>query len=407
MRPLAVLFGAMVIVGIASAWLDSTNYRPIEASERGTLGDIVFALRVERDGGPRTVNEAPRPAAASGLIPGQRGVMQAVWDTASPMPTQQAPKLAVILVPRPPASAFANGGGYVAFPTTTADQGWVFPFDKPLAPEPGDNQALAVNTTDGTVVYEAAFALVWQTDEEHAMNVNEAHAYASCDTCAAVAVAYQIVFVIDQDDTNNNVAVPQNLAGALNYECVNCLTYALAQQLFVTLDRPLSAKARAELDVLWAEIAAFEKEIESGQVPLNEIRPRLEAYTNEVKAIVEADQPGTFPTPTASPTPVPSTSSTTTATVSTVAPSATSATTVPPPPPSSPTSEPTATAEPTASAEPTLEGTATAEPTAEPTVTDDPTATSDPTADATVPDGTTTDSTTSDGSTSDTSGTSP
>lgn len=150
-----------------------------------------------------------------------------------------------------------------------------------------------MNTTDGTAEYEAAFALVWQTDENYAMNVNEAHASASCDSCAAVAVAYQVVFVIDMDDTNDNVAVPQNLAGALNYECVNCLTYALARQLFVTLDQPLSAEAVDALEDLWADIAGYGAEIERGNVPLGEIRGQLEKYTNEIVAIVNADQPGT------------------------------------------------------------------------------------------------------------------
>ena len=143
------------------------------------------------------------------------------------------------------------------------DEGWVFPFDKPIAPTPGDgnNQAMAVNTTDNTVVYDAAFALVWATDAKHAMNINEAHAYASCNNCAAVAVAYQVVFVVDTDDTNDNVAVPQNLAGALNYDCVNCITYALARQLFVTLDEELSPTAKEELDALWSEIAAYGEQI--------------------------------------------------------------------------------------------------------------------------------------------------
>lgn len=142
--------------------------------------------------------------------------------------------------------------------------GWVFPFDKPLAPEDGDNQALAVNTTDGTVEYDVAVALVWQTDEEYALNVNEAHAYASCSSCAAVAVAYQVVFVIDEDDANDNVAVPQNPAGALNYDCVNCLTYAVAQQLFVTLDDPLSEEARAEIDEVWRQVGIYAALVESG-----------------------------------------------------------------------------------------------------------------------------------------------
>lgn len=401
-RAVASVFGVAVLCGLAYAWWpDEGTYRPIEASERGTIGDIVFALGLREMGSSSAISDATRAAAASStLTAGQQGTMWALWDTATPPPSADSPQLAVVLVPQKPSGAVANGGGYIASPTTTADQGWVFPFDKPLAPEPGDNQALAVNTTDGTVVYEAAFAIVWQTDEKHAMNVNEAHAYASCDTCAAVAVAYQVVFVIDQDDANDNVAVPQNLAGALNYECVNCLTYALAQQLFVTLDRPLSEEAMAELDILWAEIAAFEKEIEAGNVPLDDIRPRLEAYTNEVKAIVEADQPGTFPSPAA---PTTSTTSPTTETMATVAPSPTA--TVTPPP--SPTAEPTATSDPTATADTTSGDTTT-----DTSTTADPTATAAPTPDSTTTDDTTTGGTTSDGSTSDaassdTSGTSP
>ncbi len=57
---------------------------------------------------------------------------------------------------------------------------WVFPFDKPLSPGEGDNQAMAVNTTDGTIVYDTAFALVWVEDGAAALNTNEAFAFASC-----------------------------------------------------------------------------------------------------------------------------------------------------------------------------------------------------------------------------------
>ena len=67
-----------------------------------------------------------------------------------------------------------------------------------------------------------------------------------------------------QDDTNDNVAVPQNLAGALNYDCVNCITYALARQLFVTLDEELSPTAKEQLDALWIEIAAYGEQIAEG-----------------------------------------------------------------------------------------------------------------------------------------------
>jgi putative peptide zinc metalloprotease protein len=420
LRLLAVMVGVSVLSGVAYAWVDKDNYRPIQPGERGTLGDIALAIGAEWTNSSRSVDTSSRPVAASrSLVAGQRGVMQALWDTRTPPPTIDSPQLAVILVPKMPVSA-ANGGGRAgignpsvavddaasgdsgevtaptaAAPTTNVpnppaavDEGWVFPVDKPLVPGPGDNQALAVNTADNSVEYEAAFAMVYVTDNKPAMNVNEAHAYASCDSCAAVAVAYQVVFVIDTDAANDNVAVPQNLAGALNYDCVNCLTYAIARQLFVTLDEPLSEEAMIELNALWEEIAAYEQTInaEEGEMPTpDEIAAALDAYTEEIMAIVEADQPGTFSTVSTAPSSstAPSTSAAVTPTPSaTVAPPSDSSTA---PPSASATVDPTATDETTA-AEPTDESTS-----SEPTQPAGSTST-----------GTTTDSTTSGGSEEDT-----
>jgi putative peptide zinc metalloprotease protein len=383
-RMLVGVVGAAAVVGIAYVWFPHAgNYRPIEASERGTLSDIIYALRIETTGdSERSVRQSTQPVAASQpLAVGQRGVMTALWDSGTRPPTVNSPQLAVILIPRqrelPAASG--GGGGYTAAspsPFGQHKQGWVFPFDKPIAPTPGDgnNQAMAVNTTDNTVVYDAAFALVWATDEEHATNINEAHAYASCRNCAAVAVAYQVVFVVDEDDTNNNVAVPQNLAGALNYDCVNCMTYALARQLFVTLDEDLSPAAKMELDALWTEIAAYGEQIAAGEADVNMIDERLEEYTYKIMSIVEEDQPGTF-----SPDLFPSLTQATTSPTTMVS-------TAPAPPPSS-TSPPPSNPAPTEAAAPT--GTATQEPSSSATATDEPSATSDPTTQAPSTDGTT------------------
>ena len=55
--------GAAAVAGIAYAWFPHDgNYRPIEASERGTLSDIIYALRVESTEGARTVRDATRPS---------------------------------------------------------------------------------------------------------------------------------------------------------------------------------------------------------------------------------------------------------------------------------------------------------------------------------------------------------
>jgi putative peptide zinc metalloprotease protein len=179
----------------------------------------------------------------------------------------------------------------------STDQAWVFPFDKPLAPEPGDNQALAVNTSDGTATYDAAFALVWADGKDPAMNTNEAYAFASCTNCAAVSVGFQIVLVTG----DNHVAVPQNISAAVNYDCVNCLTYALATQLFVTLDGPLSDAGTEQIAALWQQIADFGTHIT--EVPLSEIRDRLTTYEQQILAIIEKEQGPLDPNaPTATPT---------------------------------------------------------------------------------------------------------
>ena len=113
------------------------------------------------------------------------------------------------------------------------------PVRQAAAARAGDNQALAVNTTDNTVTYDVAFALVWVEGDVPALNRNEAYAFASCTGCAAVSIGFQVVLVLG----DNHVAAPQNISAAVNYDCVNCMTYALATQLFVTLNGPLSDAA--------------------------------------------------------------------------------------------------------------------------------------------------------------------
>jgi putative peptide zinc metalloprotease protein len=277
-RTLAAVTGGLLLAGVAWAWWPGDdNYRPIQPYERGTVADAVSMAR-----------PAPAQQSITLLQTGVQRTAYTLWDTSTPLPTRSAPQLALVLVPRPVDSTDA-----AATAAAEAAPTWVFPFDRPLAPEPGDNQAFAVNTTDGTVVYDAAFALVWAEgeDAEDARNVNEAYAYASCTHCAAVAVGFQVVFTVG----DNHVAVPQNLSGALNYDCINCLTYALAQQLFVTLPGPLSDDAMAELDALWQRIADFGARIEAGEVPLSEIQSTLNDFEEQILAIVAADQPGVIP----------------------------------------------------------------------------------------------------------------
>jgi putative peptide zinc metalloprotease protein len=117
------------------------------------------------------------------------------------------------------------------------------------------------------------------------MNRNEAYAFARCEGCAAVAVGFQVVLV----SGDNHVAAPVNIAAAVNYDCVNCLTYALAVQLFVTIDEPLDEATMRRLDELWREIAAYGANI--GSVPLDEIQGKLEEFENEILATLGVADP--------------------------------------------------------------------------------------------------------------------
>jgi putative peptide zinc metalloprotease protein len=283
-RAVAGVVVAAVVAGLAFAWWPSpATYRPVQAYERGTLADAVSFLR-------------PEGAQTGRIEEGASGAAVTLWPQERELPTRDNPELAMVLVPQD-----ASGSGTAGTPGDAAGPGeagseaapaWVFPFDLPSAPEGDSSQALAVNTEDGTVVYDVAFALVW-ADGSPVDTTNEAYAFASCDGCAAVAVGFQVVLIVGQAD----VVVPQNLAAAVNYNCVDCLTYALASQLVLTLDGPLSEDSRARLDELWQEIAAFAETIQN--TPLDQLQSRLDAYRAEIAAVLREDpsvsaaEPGT------------------------------------------------------------------------------------------------------------------
>ena len=132
------------------------------------------------------------------------------------------------------------------------------------------------------MLYDVTFALVW-ADGDTALNRNEAYALASCRDCRTVAVAFQVVLLVGSVD----VVVPQNLAAAVNYACVECVTYALATQLVVSLDGPLSEDGARDLAAIWAELAEFGEQIEG--VPLAELRDRLTEFEARILDVVRAD----------------------------------------------------------------------------------------------------------------------
>ena len=209
-RALVVVAATGVACSAGWAWWPSGQYQAIQPYEHGTLaGFFQSPTTVARPVDPVRVALAPGKHLAVAMIP--------VGGATKAHP-------AFFFVPgrdgRPGVGILDVNG-----------QSRAFPFELPSAPRPGDTQALAVNTTDGTVVYKVAYAVITVQDGAPVTNTNGAYALADCNACAAVAVSFQVVLVVG---TSRNVA-PIDAAAAVNYDCPACLTVALANQIVVTL----------------------------------------------------------------------------------------------------------------------------------------------------------------------------
>ena len=287
--------------------------------------------------GGTLLNAVSAPLAAAGyqasVAPSaDGGEILTVLPSSGQLPTEAEPQLALVLVP--------SGESAEAI-----EPSWVFPFNEPLPPQPGDNQALAVNTTDDSASYDVAIAMVWVTDDDPVLNVNEAYAFASCSDCVTVSVAFQVVVIVG----SANVVVPQNLSAAVNYECFECITTAIASQLVVTVDSLPGVEQQIALADVWEDVAAFAVSIPS--MSLADVIAQIEDYKEQIVTILGVAPlalPSSTPTPSGSPTtsPAPTPDAT---------PSADSSTGATPGTTSSPPAvvQETATPEPTISPEPT------------------------------------------------------
>jgi putative peptide zinc metalloprotease protein len=269
-RPVRRAGAGTLLVAVAAVlafawWPIPDRYEPVRAYEDGTLLSVATA----------SLNVAGYEVPARDPVDG--GEIVTVLPRSGALPSEREPELALVLVPGDSPTA---DGETQEESAGTVDPAWVFPFNEPLPPEPGDNQARAVNTTDDSVTYDVAIAMVWVTDEDPVLNVNEAYAFASCSDCVTVAVAFQIVVIVGSAD----VVIPQNLSAALNYDCFRCITTAIASQLIITVDDLPGVEQQIALADLWEDITDFRRSIPT--MPLADVISQLERYKEEVVTIL-------------------------------------------------------------------------------------------------------------------------
>jgi putative peptide zinc metalloprotease protein len=266
LRTAAALTGAVLLAGITWAWWPGDQYRPIEANEQLVVPSAIPDLD-EVLAGFQSSQPAPAPAPPSPTTQGQ-------WVVVA-LPQEAAESLA------PPTGPGAGPG-----PASPVAPAWPFPFDPPEAPGEGDNQSLAVNTVDGSSVFDSALALVWVTDGGPVDQSNEAYALASCSNCTTTAVSFHVVIVIGYAQ----IITPSNTAVALNYLCVECLTQALAVQAVTTLAAMPDEATLASLSAIWAQLEAQSETFEL--LPLEQVYAELVAAQTEILAILGASADG-------------------------------------------------------------------------------------------------------------------
>jgi putative peptide zinc metalloprotease protein len=331
---------AMLLAGLAWAWWPSGQYQPVRGNEGGTLASMGHLLAAPAAAArpapqPAPVQLAPGKHLAIAMIPqggatkqhpalfvikgghGQKPVV--ILSPTAPDP-RHAPHLQsgsstsasspTTSSPAPASSAPVPASGSTA--STAPVPATAFPFQLPAAPGPHENQALAVNTKDGGIKYTVAYSLVTVQNGASVDQANTAYAFASCTRCATVAVSFQLVLVVGV----SHVIAPINFAGALNVNCLACVTVAIADQIVVTLKSQPSHELVAKLN---RELAQLNVVSQLGGSP--------DAIANEVGHVqqeiqTELDQSGLLANPPPSSS-SPSSSSTLTSTGTTTAPTQT------------------------------------------------------------------------------------
>jgi putative peptide zinc metalloprotease protein len=142
-----------------------------------------------------------------------------------------------------------------------------------------DQEIRAVNETDGTRVEEWGFDIrKVRGDVTHR---NAAFAYASCENCASVALAFQVLFVRGEP----NVVKPENVALAVNEECQTCETTAYAYQGVFGVDGKVRFTREARHEI--RDIRDAVRDLAHSGLPSAEIDAQARALTERLRTAIK------------------------------------------------------------------------------------------------------------------------
>jgi putative peptide zinc metalloprotease protein len=147
-----------------------------------------------------------------------------------------------------------------------------------------DNHAIAINTEDGATIFRLAFSVRMVTNGV-VDQTNAAVALASCTDCQTIALAFQVVLVSGDVD----VVVPENLALAVNDECIECVTYASATQIVLGFDGHvrLTGEGRRRLAALHQALRDLEDR--AADLSLVELNAEVQAAKQELISILNTE----------------------------------------------------------------------------------------------------------------------
>ncbi len=144
------------------------------------------------------------------------------------------------------------------------------------------NSAYAEPTASNPSVFDMAFGL-----RENASDTidesNDATAYATCDDCRAIAIAFQVVIVQSRPST----VVPTNVALAVNDGCSRCSSLAVAHQFVVGRGEPARITKRGRKELLGVAEDLLRVERDYKRYTNAQIESRADRAAAEVREILD------------------------------------------------------------------------------------------------------------------------